>query len=232
MFGINERTFELISNLQMRPTTRRRRNSIGEFVPVADGQVATVENQVAANADEQRQIASPVENKTNFGALVTLKNWQIAITPDRAQVCLWSFLMITKFLSMLSIISFWFCAIMCIKTFPVWNGPTQVFEGYRRRGDIIEAGNQVPDGDNLWEDLFPAMETNNAYTLKLALNETGAVMAPTIYGYSIPLLINHPFVWAGLMALAFFNYHFLSFIHGCLERAYRATTAIARRRSS
>lgn len=216
----------------MIPTTRRYRNPRGEFVPMVDDQAATVENQVAATADEQSQIVSPVENTTNFGTLVTLKRWQIAVTPDRAQVCLWSFLMITKFLSMLSIISFWFCAIMCIKTLPVWNGPAHIFDGHRRRLAVAQAGNPVEDGDNLWRDVFPAAETLHAYTLQLVLAETGQHMAPVIYGYSIALLVRHPFIWAGLMALAFLSYNFLSFIHGCLQRANHATNAIARSHSS
>jgi hypothetical protein len=216
----------------MRTTARRHRNSRGEFVPVAEDQVATVENQVVANADEQRQIVSPVENRTNFGTLVTLKRWKIAVTPNRAQVFLWSFLMITKFLSMLSIASFWFCVIMCIKTFPAWNGPTHIFQGYMRRHEIIQAGNQVDDGDRLWGDIFPGMEILHAYTLKLALTETGHNMALVIYEYAIPLMIGNPLVWASLMVLAFFNYHFISFIHGCLQQANRATKTIARRRSS
>ena len=215
----------------MRPTTRRHRNSRGEFLPAAETQVVTVENQVAANADEQRQIAIPAVN-TNFGTLVSLKRWQIAVTPDRAQVCLWSFNMIIKFLSMLSIISFWFCVAMCIKTLPGWHGPIQVFQGYWRRRDIIQAGNQVEAGDTLWEDLFPLQDTLNSYTLTLGLTETGHDDARVIHGRLIPLLLTHPFLWIGSMALSFFSYHFLSFIHGCLQRATRATNAIARRRSS
>lgn len=216
----------------MRQTARRIRNSRGEFVPVTEDQVATVENQVAANADEQRQIATPAENKTNFEALVTLKRSEIAVTPDRAQVCLWSFLMITKFLSILSIISFWLFAIMCLRTFPVWNGPVQVFNGFMRRRDVIQAGQQVPAADNLWADLFPEAERLDSYSLRVSLRETGNLGAALIHGHEIPLMLRHPLIWAGLMALSFFSRGFLSFIHGCLERAYRATTAIARRRSS
>lgn len=215
----------------MRPTTRRQRNPQGEFVPVAENQVATVENQVAANADEQRQIASPVGDSF-FGTLVALKRWQLAVTPDRAQVCIWSFLMISKFLYMLAFCSFWLSIVMCIKTLPVWNGPVQVFDGYMRRRGIVQAGNQVDDEDHMWQDVFPAMETLHAYTLKLTLAETGHLMAPVIYGYSIPMLFRHPFIWMGLASLSFFSYHVLSFIHGCLQRANRATNAIARRRSS
>lgn len=216
----------------MRPTTRKYRNSRGEFVSVAEDQVATVGTQVAANADEQRRIASPVESRTNFGTIVTLKRWKIAVTPDRTHVCIWSFLMITKFLSMLAIISFWFCAIICIKTLPAWDGPVHIFEGYRRRQGIIQTGNQLESEDHMWRDIFPDVENLNSYTLRLALTEAGHFASPAIYGYSIPLLVGHPFVWAGLMTLSFFNCHFLSFIHGCLRRANHATKIIARRHSS
>lgn len=242
LFGINERAIELISNLQMRAT--RRRNSRGEFIAPSDGQVVAVENQVAANAAEQRQVVAPVDNTTKFGALVTLKTWQIAVTPDRAQVCLWSFLMITKFLSILSIISFWFCALMCIKTLPGWNGPNQVIAGFVRRREpaaapVAPAADapadppaNPPAPDNIWTDVFPAAEALNSYTLRLALTQNGNQAAPVIWGRQIPLLFGNPLVWMILIALSFFIYHFLSFIHGCLERAYRATTVIARRRST
>lgn len=216
----------------MRQTPRRRRNQQGEFIPLAEDQVATAVNQVAANVGEQRQTAIPAKNNTSFGALVALRDWQIAITPDRTQICLWSFMMITNFLSMLSIISFWICTTISVKTLPVWNGQTNIFEGYMRRQGIIQAGNQVDEGDNIWSDVFPPMESHEAYCLKIALTETARDAAPVIYRYVVPLLFRHPLVWAGLAALSFLSRCFLSFIHGCLERAYRATTAISRRPSS
>lgn len=228
--GITERSSEPIYNLQMRPTVRRYRNAQGEFVAAAEELVAAAENQVPANADVQ--IESPDKNKTDFGALVTLKKWQIAITPDRTQACLWSFLVITNFLCILSIIFFWVCIIMCIKTFPVWNGPIHIFEGFMRRRNIIAGGNQVDPEDNFWEDLFPRMESLEAYTLKILLTETGRIGSPTILGLQIPLLFKHPLVWACLMLLAFLEYCFLSFIYGCLKRAYRAITIHIRRRSA
>jgi hypothetical protein len=216
----------------MKQTARRHRNSFGEFVPMAENQVATVENHVAANADKQRQIVSSGENTTTFGTLVTMTRWQIAVTPNREQVCIWSFLMITKLLSMLSNASFWFCTLMFIKTLPTWNGAVRVFHGYIRRKDIISTGQALTDGDHMWEDLFPTPAVLEAYTLKLVVTDTAYVAAPVIYGYTMPLLINHPFFWGGVMALSFFNYHFLSFIHGCLQRASHMTKANARRRSS
>lgn len=198
---------------------------------MAEDQVETSADQVAPNLGEQRQTATPAKTRTYFGALIALRNWQIAVTPDRAQVCLWSFIMTTKFLSMLSVISFWVCIIMCTKTLPAWNGPTNVFAGHMRRKDIIRAGNQVDAKDNVWADIFPPMESLEAHSLKIALTETGRPGAPVIYGHTIPLLLKHPLVWASLAALSFLTRGFLSFIHGCLERAYRATTAISRRRS-
>lgn len=198
---------------------------------MAETQVATVENHVAANADEQRQIVSSGENTTTFGTLVTMKRWQIAVTPNREQVCIWLFLMITKLLSMLSIASFWFCALMCIKTLPAWNGLNGVFEGFRRRGNMINAGNQPQDGDGMWQDVFPELEVQESYSLELVLTESRYHGALVLYSYAIPLLFRHPLFWGGVMALSFFNYHFLSFLHGCLQRANHTTKAIPRRRS-
>lgn len=216
----------------MRQTPRRQRNQRGEFIAMPEDQVETAANQVVANFSEQRQAATPAKNSTNFGALVALRNWQIAITPDRTQVCLWSFIMITNFLSMLSMISFWICTTICVRTLPTWNGPANIFDGYMRRRGILQAGNPVGEGDSLWADIFPPLESHEAYSLKIALTETARDAAPVIYRHVVPLLFRHPLVWAGLAALSFLSRGFLSFIHGCLERAYRATTATSRHRSS
>jgi hypothetical protein len=218
----------------MRPTTRRSRNPRGEFVPDAQYQVETVEDQVAANAAEQRQIASPAENITNFGTVVSLKRWKIAVTPDRAQVFLWSSLMIINFISMLAMISFWICTIMCIKTLPTWNGPIAVFNGIMRRNVIrVNPGPAAyPPGDNIWADLFQQADAMNSYNLRLGLAQAGHADAELIYAYGIPLMLGHPLIWASAMTLLFLSYHFLSFIHGCIRRAHHATNVVARRRSS
>lgn len=228
-FGINERAFKLISHLRMRQTPRRQRNQRGEFIAMTEDQVETAANQVVANVGEQRQVAAPARNSTKFGALVALRNWQIAITPDRTQLCLWSFIMITNFLSMLSMISFWICTTICVRTLPVWDGPARIFEGYMHRQSLHHAGNQVAEGDNIWTDIFPPAESREAYSLKIALTETASEGARVIFTQAVPLLFRHPLVWAGLTALSFLSRGFLSFIHGCLERAYRATS---RQRSS
>lgn len=209
----------------MRQTPRRQRNPRGEFIPATEDQVPAAENQVVANFGEQRQVAIPPQNNTGLGALVALKNWQIAITPDRAQVCLWSFIMTTKFLSMLSVISFWVCITMCTKTFPSWDGGANIFGGFVRRREIIRAGNQLEERDGMWEDIFPLIESLDAYSLKISLTETARPGAPVIYGYQVPILFRHPLVWASLAAVSFLSRSFLSFIHGSLEQAYNATTA-------
>lgn len=215
----------------MRPTARRSRNSRGEFAREVEDRVATLEGQVAANADEQRQVVSQVTSRTDFGALVTLKRWKIAITPDRAQVCLWAFIMVVKFLSILSIVSFWLCSIMCTKTLPTWDGPVQLFNGYRRRNGAAQ-NIAIGVGDTWWRDLFPLRQTVAAYTLKIRLYESGFIQAPIIYSYSMPILLSNPLVWMSLMAFTFSSYHFLSFIQGCLQQAKLAAKVFARRRSS
>lgn len=221
----------------MRSNGRRLRNSRGEFlssndelVPTTDNQLAlfgshrpTVDYQVDENAYEQTQTTTPVEDKSDLEALVTLKRWQISVTPDRAQVCLWTFMSITRFLFMLSITSFWFCVVMCIKTLPVWNGPIHIFEGYVRRNNIGDTATPVGDEGNLWADIFPPQETLQSYTLTVALAATGHHGAPVLYSYPIPLLVRHPLVWGCLMVLSFSGYHFFSFIHGCLPGASHAT---------
>lgn len=216
----------------MRPTARRFRNSRGEFVPLTDDQVAIPENQFAANASEQREIASPAGNIAGIEALISLKNWKFAVTPDRAQVCIWLFIMTTKFLSMLSIASFWFCVVMCVKTIPFWEGPANVLAGFARRRDVLQNGFENVAGDNVWGDLFPWEEALDSYTVAVGLAETGRPGALLIRGYAAPLLIGNPLIWIGLMALSFCNWHFLSFLHGCLKQAHRATKIIARRRSA
>jgi hypothetical protein len=228
----------------MTPTTRQR-NQRGEFTPITRQEVAASTNQPATidhrvpildgqtttSAGEQIQTTSPTTT-TGFGTLVTMKRWKIGVTPSRTQLFLGSFIMLIKFLSMLSITAFWGCVIMCIKTFPSWNGPINLFNGYMRRSIADQAGLPIEAEDNAWEDLFPAAETLNAYTLRLSLNMTGNPMAVGIHEYVIPLLIGNPLTWAGLMTVAFLSYHFLSFIHGCLQQASRATKIITRHRST
>lgn len=215
----------------MRPTTRRRRNSRGEFSTEVGDQVATVENQVAANAEEQKQIMRQVAGGPDFGALVTLKRWKIAITPDRAELCLWLFIMVVKFLSMLSIISFWLSLTMFLKTLPSWQGPVRLFDGYRRRN---QGGQNVvvnPD-DNWWTDLFPRDQVLNSYTLWFGFYQTGDPDAVLLHDYTVPLVFRNCVVWIFLMAFFFCSYHFLSFIQGCLQQAKLAAKVFARRRSS
>jgi hypothetical protein len=209
----------------MRPTERRQRNERGEFAPVDQNQVATVENQVAENTDEQIQAVSSVENKTQFGTLVTLKRWKIAVTPDRAQVFLWSALVVTQFLSMAAIISFWLCALMCLKTLPTWNGLIAVFNGLvRRNAPQANPGPAAyPPEDNMWTDLFPPADVINSYNLRLGLTQTGHPNADVVFAYGTPIMLGHPFIWMGGMFLTFCSYHFLSFILGCIRRAHRVT---------
>lgn len=232
----------------MTPITRQR-NSRGEFTPIpreelapssnrlpspglqsptVDYQVPAISGNGTASAGEQSQATK----SNGFGTLVTMKRWKIAVTPNRAQVFLCFFTMLTRLLSMLSVALFWGCAVMCIKTFPNWNGPIDLFNGYVRRANAIQDGNPIEDGDNAWEDIFPAADTLNSYTVRLALNLTGHPMAANIREYSLPLLIGNPLVWAGMMIVAFCTYHFLAFIHGCLKQASRATRLITKHRST
>lgn len=218
---------------------RRQRNQRGEFIPVAEDQVATFENQVEADTDEQRQVIVPVENRTNLGTIVSLKRWKIAVTPNRAQVFLWAALLITKFLSMLSIISFWLCIVMAIKTLPGWNGPIDLFQGIlRRRAPQAGPANGPANAaagdlvDNWWEDLFPAADVLNSYHVRVGITQTGHHGAQLIFGYGLPVMLSNPIIWAGAIAATFTSYHFLSFIHGCIRRAHHATNVIARRRST
>lgn len=219
----------------MRPTTRRQRNPRGEFVPVIENQVAVLDDQVAANTDEQRQIVSPFRNKTSLENLVTLKRWKITVTADRAQVLLWSFIMITRFLCMLSMTAFWLCGIMAIKTLPDWNGPVNLFQGILRRRapgaappPVGEAA-AVVAADTWWTDLFAPADVLNSYELRVGLAETGNANANLLFTCGTPVMVGHPLFWGAAMAIAFSSHHFLSFIHECIRRVHRATNV--RRRS-
>jgi hypothetical protein len=202
----------------MSQTPRRRRNSCGEFVK-------STEDQVVATVDRERETTTLAKKPTKFGALFALRNWQAAVTPNRTQIIIWPLIMITKFLSMLSITSFWLCSTIAVKTLPSWAGPTNIFDGYMRRRAIIEGGNQVDQTDHILADIFPPVESFGAYNLKIALTETARQGAPVICELAIPLLFRHPLVWASLAALSLSARYFLSFTHDCLQRAYRTTTS-------
>lgn len=202
----------------MSQTPRRHRNSRGEFVKFT-------EDQLVGSYGKENETRTLAKKSTKFGSIVALRNWQAAITPDRTQICLLSLIAITRFLSILSIISFWLCITIAVKTLPSWAGPTNTFDGYMRRRSIIAGGNQVEEYDNFWVDLFPPTESLEAYTVKISLTETGRAAAPVVLKLAIPLLLSHPLVWVSLAALSFLTRYLFSFTHGCLQRAYRATTA-------
>jgi hypothetical protein len=227
LFGINERASELISDLGMSQTPRRRRNSYGEFIRSTEGQVG---NRVAEISDEEKRAVTPAKKTTSFGTLAALRNWKIMITPKRTQICLWLLITIIRFLLMLSTISFWLCTTIAIKTLPAWNGPNNILVGFMRRQDTIRAGKQVKE-DHMWGDIFPPTESFEAYNLKIALTETAGHLAPVIYGCEIPLLFRHPLVWTSLAVLSFLTRRFLSFIHECLKQAYRTTTTTSKHHS-
>jgi hypothetical protein len=94
-----------------------------------------------------------------------------------------------------------------------------------RRRDLIRAGNLLDEGDNIWSDILPPPESDNAYSLKISLAEAARREAPVISELVIPLLFRHPLVWTVLAVLSFMTRGLLSFTHGCLQRAYRATTS-------
>lgn len=192
----------------------------------------STEDKVIETIDSERETTTLAKKPTKFGALFALRNWQAAITPNRTQIIIWPLIMITKFLSMLSITSFWLCSTIAVKTLPSWAGPTNIFVGYMRRRGIIQDGKQVDPVDYMLADIFPPVESFEAYNLKIALTETARQGAPVLYELAIPLLFRHPLVWASLAALSLSARYFLSFTHGCLQRAYCAKTATSRQGSS
>lgn len=211
----------------MRPTPRRYRNAQGEFVAAADNKVEHSEKEFAANTDEERKTMSPVQNET-FGALGLLTKWRVSITPNKAQVCLWAFITATNSLYALSIITFWISLIMCVKTFPAWRGVRRLFEGIARRSAAGQLWYQMNPNDNFILDLFPPEEEQDAYTLHISCTEGARLPPPAVWTHAIPLRLENPVFWLILMILALINSYLLSFVHGCLKRAYRA---VSRRRS-
>ena len=207
----------------MRQTPRRHRNAQGEFIAAAENKVERAAKEFTPNTDDERKTMGPAKNDA-FGALDLLTKWRISITPSKAQVCLWAFITATKFLHMLSIATFWVSLIICVKTFPGWDGVSRLFYGIARRRSKGLAWNEFNFEDNFLLDLFPPEERDSAYTLHVSLTDGSRYMPPVLWEFTISPRLENPVFWLIMMNLAFINFYLLLFVHGCLKRAYRAVS--------
>ena len=221
------------------------RNERGEWIAVPLNQPeAATNDRVVANVDEaadQRQpqpinsvqnaVGRQVNDTSKTYDIFTLKRWNIDLTIDRVQVCLWMLILMMKIISTLAAISFWLTVLFCLKSLPGWQGPQRVITGYVRRRNLINNQHHIPANDHFFEDLFPFQDRQLSYQLLIAFAHD-ALAENAMLSVLVPILISDPIVCLMLMLLAFITNHAATFTHGCLRQANHAVRTLAKRRRS
>lgn len=218
------------------------RNQNGEWVAVPRNQPeAATDNQVVARVDEaadqtQYQLTNPVQNAVGGQVnasktydIFTLKRWNIDLTIDRVQVCLWVLIMIMKIMKMLAVVCFWVAALFFLKSLPGWEGPQRVINGYVRRRDLLHNQQVIPEGDVFWADLFPHAHQQTSYQIWIEFAQD-AFAENNLFAIFIPILVSDPIVCSLVAFFFFLVSHAVTFIHDCLRQANHATRTLAKRR--
>ena len=219
------------------------RNESGDWsvVPLSQPEAAT-NNRFVAMVDEaadqrQPQPINPMQNAVGRQVndtsktydIFTLKRWNLDLTIDRVQVCLWMLILMMKIISTLAVISFWLAVLFCLKSLPGWQGPQRVITGYVRRRDFINNQHQIPANDHFLEDLFPFQDRQLSFQLLIAFAHD-ALAENAVLNVLVPILVDDPIVCLMLMLLAFIINHAATFTHGCLRQANHAVRTLAKRR--
>lgn len=206
----------------MRQTRRIERNSAGAWTAIPQDQTEVTAG-YRDDIEEQRQTQSQTFD------IFALKRWKIQPTIDRTQICFWALMLITKLLSILTMISFWISLFLVFKSSIVWKGPHRIVTGFLHRRNQTNAGVAVSASDGFWEDVFPSYDSISTYQLHCKLTSSAYDSAKTIYDTRLPLLLDNPVIWSFITLILLIGYHLLSFVHDCLQQASRTTRTLAKK---
>lgn len=157
----------------------------------------------------------------------TFKRCRIVSTTDRTQIFLWVFIWITRFLFILTFISFLISLFLLFKN--LLDYPNRIVNWTMHILYRVSQNKPILDDDTFWNHGLRGSKSYRNHKPCLKVTDLVADPARIMHEVFFPLLSNNPVIWLIIMSIFFICYHLLSFIHESLLQVRRVMGTPARR---